>query len=48
MRDLQTGVKYQFANDRWLAVEYGDGEVGRARILDLIRNYPPAAMAKLV
>ena len=48
VRDLQTGVKYQFANDRWLAVEYGDGEVCRARILDLIRNYPPAAMAKLV
>ena len=28
IRDLQTGEKYQFANDRWLAVEYGDGEVG--------------------
>ena len=28
VRDLQTGDKYQFANDRWLAVEYGDGEVG--------------------
>ena len=27
IRDLQTGDKFQFANDRWLAVEYGDGEV---------------------
>ena len=27
IRDLQTGAKYQFANDRWLAVELGDGEV---------------------
>ena len=27
-RDVQTGSKYQFANDRWLAVEYSDGEVG--------------------
>ena len=26
-RDVQTGKKYQFANDRWLAVEYTDGEV---------------------
>ena len=29
VRDVQTGVKYQFANDRWLAVEYHDGEVDR-------------------
>ena len=28
-RDVQTGQKYQFANDRWLAVEYSDGEVDR-------------------
>ena len=28
-RDVQTGKKYQFANDRWLAVEYTDGEVRR-------------------
>ena len=28
-RDVQTGSKYQFANDRWLAVEYSDGEVGQ-------------------
>ena len=28
-RDVQTGKKYQFANDRWLAVEYKDGEVDR-------------------
>ena len=28
-RDVQTGCKYQFANDRWLAVEYSDGEVGQ-------------------
>ena len=27
VRDVQNGRKYQFANDRWLAVEYGDGEV---------------------
>ena len=27
VRDVQTGRKYQFANDRWLAVEYADGEV---------------------
>ena len=29
IRDLQTGHKYQFANDRWLAVEMGDGEVSQ-------------------
>ena len=29
IRDVQTGKKYQFANDRWLAVEYKDGEVDR-------------------
>ena len=31
IRDLQTGEKYQFANDRWLAVELGDGEVSGER-----------------
>ena len=29
VRDMQTGKKFQFANDRWLAVEYTDGEVDR-------------------
>ena len=37
VRDLQTGEKYQFANDRWLAVEYGDGEVGGAKSEYLIK-----------
>ena len=27
VRDIQTGEKYQFINDQWLAVEKDDGQV---------------------
>ena len=38
IRDLQTGHKYQFANDRWLAVEMGDGEVSQERERERVRG----------
>lgn len=33
-RDVQTGKKYEFIVNNWLAVEYGDGQVGGAASLD--------------
>ncbi|MPC62713.1 hypothetical protein E2C01_056802 [Portunus trituberculatus] len=29
-RDVQTGKKYEFIANDWLAVKYGDGQVGEA------------------
>lgn len=33
-RDVQTGKKYEFIVNNWLAVEHGDGQVGGAAALN--------------
>lgn len=40
-RDVQTGKKYEFIVNDWLAVEYGDGQVGGWASCSQLLTVPP-------